>query len=114
MSALHSLAMHCRDRYVRAADLLGIEDPVVRAVRRCGWGRAEYPDGVNAWSNWFYRELIPVLLCTDEFVRNILRCLGALPCDDPSKAADAIKHLLANMVLHKAWSFPISAELIDL
>ena len=51
------------------------------------------------WSRYFHHVLLPHLLQQDELVRNVLRAVRALPCNDPQGAASAVGQLFAEMTL---------------
>lgn len=53
----------------------------------------------QAWLSWYYHMLLPELVRDDSVVRNVLRCLGGLPCASPEDAAAAIKQHFAEMML---------------
>jgi hypothetical protein len=57
------------------------------------------------WSKYFYQILVPHILSNDEAVRNILRCVGALPCRQPEQASAAIKHYFSVTTLPE--TFPL-------
>jgi hypothetical protein len=51
------------------------------------------------WSRYFHQVLLPHMLQQDELVRNVLRAVRALPCNDPPGAASAVGHYFAEMTL---------------
>jgi len=51
------------------------------------------------WNEFVYWRLIPTLLRDDEFVRNVLRALGGLPCQSPPQAAASTRQYFQDMVL---------------
>jgi len=51
------------------------------------------------WSRYFHHVLLPHLLQHDELVRNVLRAVHALPCNDPQGAANAVGHFFAELTL---------------
>ena len=51
------------------------------------------------WGQFLYWELFPHLLREDEFVRNVLRATGLLPCRTQQQAASALSHHLEEMSL---------------
>lgn len=59
------------------------------------------PDGKadECWSRYFHHVLLPYLLQQDELVRNVLRAVRALPCNDPQGAANAVGHFFAELTL---------------
>ncbi len=59
------------------------------------------PDGNwnERWNRYFHHVLLPHLLQQDELVRNVLRAVHALPCNDSRGAASVIGHFFAEMTL---------------
>lgn len=51
------------------------------------------------WSRYFHHVLLPHLLQNDELVRNVLRAVRALPCNDSPGAASAVGQYFAEMTL---------------
>lgn len=51
------------------------------------------------WGRYFHHVLMPYLLLEDEFVRNVLRAMMAIPCQNPQLARDALVQHMAEMTL---------------
>lgn len=51
------------------------------------------------WWRYFHHVLVPHLLLEDEFVRNVLRAMMAIPCKNPQLARDAIVQHVSEMTL---------------
>lgn len=51
------------------------------------------------WSRYFHHVLVPHLLLQDEFVRNILRSLRAIPSVSPADAAESVRQYIQEMTL---------------
>ena len=59
------------------------------------------------WSRYFHHVLLPHLLQNDELVRNVLRAVRALPCNDSQAAAGTLAQLFSEMTLPEtapAWA----------
>lgn len=61
--------------------------------------REEVP---RRWWAYVHRELFPSLLRDDEFVRNVLRAIGLLPCRSRSDAIASLVLYVAEMSLARA------------
>jgi hypothetical protein len=59
-------------------------------------------EAAEAWSQFVYWHLLPHLVLDDEFVRNVLRALGGIPCESPERAVTAVGSFLAEMTLPDA------------
>lgn len=53
----------------------------------------------DEWQGFFHYRLLPRLLESDEFLRNVLRAVGWLPCESSTGAADALRQHAAEMTL---------------
>jgi hypothetical protein len=51
------------------------------------------------WGRYFHHVLVPHLLLDDEFVRNVLRAMMAIPCKSPQLARDALVQRVSEMTL---------------
>jgi hypothetical protein len=126
---LFDLYGKCRRRYLRAAqlmeipraqlgaiDTLGASEPVTLLPLQHGWKvfceryrkeAADYQLNLldkeagteRQWGKWVYNVFFPTILQDDEFVRNVLRAVGAIPCTDAKMAATALIATLTNMTL---------------
>jgi hypothetical protein len=56
-------------------------------------------ESIERWGQFIYWELFPVVLLDDEFVRNVLRAAGLLPCTSKYRAAAALSNHLQEMNL---------------
>jgi hypothetical protein len=117
---IYALAMLCRRRFLRSADLVGVRGAAIDRLRQVGlqdavdltplfpaWQllcdryMAELYDpqlvlfadpeteALTAWLQFVYQKLFATLVREDEFVRNVLRALGSIPCQSPDQAAAA-------------------------
>lgn len=59
-------------------------------------------EAATAWERFVYQQLFAELVREDEFVRNVLRALGCLPCQSPQQAAAAVRQYLSEMTLPSA------------
>ena len=63
-------------------------------------------ESLDKWGQFLYWHLFPELTRDDEFVRNVLRVTGLLPCRSKAQSADALTSRMREMALpfHKpAW-----------
>ena len=114
--AVSMLYQRCQHRFVRAAELLEINDPEIHRIKDfrqpdlhalinmyetlCSRYVAEVytqqmdffksKDPVRLWRNYFYDDLAPRLVARDDVVRNVLKATGVLPCSDPLAAMKAL------------------------
>lgn len=56
-------------------------------------------ESIKRWGRFLYRELFPRLMIEDEFVRNVLRAVGLLPCRSMQQAVSALSYYLEEMSL---------------
>ena len=56
-------------------------------------------ESLELWGQFLHWELFPHLLQENEFVRNVLRAVGLLPCGSKHEAASALSHHLSEMSL---------------
>ena len=56
-------------------------------------------ESLERWGQFLHWELFPHLLRENEFVRNVLRAAGLLPCGSKDQAASALSHHLKEMSL---------------
>ena len=126
---LHSLFMSCRARFLNAARLLEIRSAaleglldyrskVIDLAPLLGMYNVIcdryadsffspqgnlFPEPADAedakWGRYFYQTLKPSLLGEDQFVRNVLRATGALPCREPEFAREALVQHVYEMTL---------------
>lgn len=126
---LYNLAMQCRRRFLRSAELVGMRSNAIERLRQLGYEAvnleplfpawrvicdryiSEYYDPQMdlftepdtqvqmAWSSFIYHKLFPALVREDELVRNVLRALDGLPCQSPKEAADSVRHYVSEMSL---------------
>lgn len=126
---LYALFMSCRRKFLNAARLLELRGAVVEKLNEYGsrtvdlWPlmsmynvvcdrytevffsaqEALFPnpaDGQDAkWRRYFHQVMVPHLLQDDEFVRNVLRAMMAIPCKSPQLAGDAIVQRVVEMTL---------------
>lgn len=128
-SHLAALYQVCARRYVDAANLLEIGGPVIEGVRQslyettdlkpllplfrrvCEryndevyspqtelWG-SEQNDAFMLWSRYFHHHFVPAFVSENRTVRDVLRAMRKLPCDDPLLAGEALVAEVANMTL---------------
>jgi hypothetical protein len=132
----------CRRRYLRAAqlmeiprtrlgpiDTLGASEPVTLLPLQDSWKvvcqryckeAADHQLNLldneagteRQWGKWVYHVFFPTILQDDEFVRNVLRAVGAIPCTDAKIAATALTAALKNMTL-PAQTPPWAPEMQD-
>ncbi|HEX6899318.1 MAG TPA: hypothetical protein VF789_06370 [Thermoanaerobaculia bacterium] len=126
---LFYLAMLCRRRFLRSAYLVEMRSKVIDALRDlgqvervdlsslvpawnvlCGRYLEEIydPQGelfsagspqADDWSRFVYHKLLPQVVRDDELVRNVLRALGALPCNSPQEAAAVLCQYFGELTL---------------
>ncbi|MBN2299512.1 MAG: hypothetical protein JXM72_13000 [Deltaproteobacteria bacterium] len=130
VQALTSLFMHCRNRFLRSAELVEINGSAIDQLRKFGFQtRVDLSPLIPAWQyvckryrderydpqmqlfcdngtkleqmwgQFVYHDLVPQLLRENEFVRNVLRALGGIPCTSPDKAAGAVYQYFLEMTL---------------
>lgn len=51
------------------------------------------------WSSYFHHDLVPQLLRNHDVVRNVLRAVRLLPCNDPQAAATALTQCFTELIL---------------
>lgn len=51
------------------------------------------------WSSYFHHRLVPQLLQINDVVRNVLRAVRVLPCNDPQAAATALNQCFTELTL---------------
>jgi hypothetical protein len=142
-SDLSFLVTRCQERFLRSAWLLEVRSPAIVRLLDFGitekinleplfplWQvictryRAELYDSQatlfedraaqvrNEW--WtFVQRLFPILVESDEFVRNVLRAIGGLPCRSSKEAADALCQYVTEMTLPSltpVWGAPEERE----
>ena len=121
--------MFCRRKFINAANLLEIRGPVINKLRDFGFDRInlwplmgmfkvvceryieEFYTGQEElferhlggqdmkWSRYWHHVLVPNLLQDDDFVRNVLRAMMAIPCKSPKQAGDALIQIILEMTL---------------
>lgn len=125
--ALMALAMMCRERWLRAARLLGVRGVTVRQLQDFGLGgRVDleplwpaweamcrcfdpsvvqlslFPgpesDSEREWWRHVYHDVFPTLVDDDRVVRSVLRALGVLPCAEPDLSADVVRRCVEGFV----------------
>jgi len=126
---LDSLFRSCRRKFLNAAQLLELRGAAVESLREWGLKSVNlWPlmnmhgvvcdryvdeffspqanlfgspaDAQDAkWSQYYYNVLVPHLLLNDEFVRNVLRAMMAIPCKNPQVARDALIQFMSEMTL---------------
>lgn len=128
-SHLNALYHACARRYVDAANLLEIGGTVIgeisqslyqaidlapllpvfwRACERYNdeiyspqaelWGR-EQNDAFMQWSRYFHHHFVPAFVSENRTVRDVLRAMRKLPCDDPRLACEALVAEAVNMAV---------------
>lgn len=126
---LHVLFMCCRRKFLNAARLLELRGPVFENLSRSGHKTVDlwplmnmysvlcdryaatffspqcklFPNPSDAqdeqWSRYFHHILVPHLLADDEFVRNALRAMMAIPCNNYQLAREAMVQHVSEMTL---------------
>lgn len=56
-------------------------------------------DAFMLWSRYFRHKFIPAFVSENRTVRDVLRAMRKLPCDDPRLAGEALVAEVANMTL---------------
>lgn len=54
---------------------------------------------MKAWNEFYYCRFVPTVLWEDEFVRNVLRCVGALSANDQHGPATSLQLYITEMYL---------------
>lgn len=126
---LHALFMSCRRKFLNAARLLELRGAEIENLREWGYKSVDlwplmnmysvvcdrYTDAFYSpqaklfanpadaqdekWGRYFHHVLVPHLLLEDEFVRNVLRAMMAIPCKSPQLARDALVQHVSEMTL---------------
>lgn len=126
---LFELYQACARRYVEAADLLEVDGPVIAAIRKSFFGTVyleplldvfqcvceRYNNEIYSpqtdlwdsdphsdlveWTRYFHSVFIPVLASKNHLVRDVLRVMDMLPCEDPELAGAALLAEVTNMTL---------------
>ncbi len=65
------------------------------------------------WSRYYHHVLLPHLLQHDELVRNVLRAVRALPCNDSQGAASAVGHFFAELTLPETAPLWVPESILD-
>ena len=137
---LSSLFSMCRSRFLKSAELVGLESDAIAKLREMGYterviltplcdawevlcGRyvkecydpqsslfvhppltelaqlCSVDEQADAWCSFVYHRLSGHLICDNEFVRNVLRAVNALPCKSSRDAATALRIYFNEMTL---------------
>jgi hypothetical protein len=141
---LHALFMSCRRKFLNAARLLELRGAAIENLRECGHKSVDlwplmnmysvvcdrYTDAFfspqaklfanpadaqdEKWGRYFHHVLVPHLLLEDEFVRNVLRAMMAIPCKNPQLARDALVQHVSEMTLPETRPLWAPEDEIDL
>lgn len=126
---LHALFMSCRRKFLNAARLLELRGAEIENLREWGYKSVDLWPLMNMysvvcdryteafyspqaklfanpadaqdekWERYFHHVLVPHLLLEDEFVRNVLRAMMAIPCKSPQLARDTLVQHVSEMTL---------------
>ncbi len=61
--------------------------------------KSYYDTCLRRWTKFAYHDLLPLLMRNDEFVRNVMRVMGLLPCYSPEEAEKSLRQYLHEMTL---------------
>lgn len=141
---LHTLFMSCRRKFLNSARLIELRGTAIENLQEYGhksvnlWPLMNmycvvcdrYTDAFfspqanlfanpsdaqdEKWERYFHHVLVPHLLLEDEFVRNVLRAMMALPCRNPQLARDALVQHASEMTLPETRPPWAPEDVIDL
>ena len=139
---LSSLVNQSRRKFLNAANLLQVHSPVITqmAAKTEGiqlWPLSPFYQGLceryiesfftpqldlidpikegadQKWEQYFSWVLAPYLLKQNDLVRNILKAVGLLPCNNPTRASESLAFYADEMTLpgvESAWHAPDPEE----